>query len=93
MPIVSSLIEDHLEENNISIDTVSRLWLHQANLGMNKLIAKKLLGRDPETKEMPIILNEYANTSSAGSIIAFHKLPNDLIKNYIGFIFSIGAGY
>ena len=93
VPIVSSLIEEHLEENNISIDTVSRLWLHQANLGMNQLIAKKLLGRDPKEKEMPIVLNEYANTSSAGSIIAFHKFQNDLIKNDIGVICSFGAGY
>ncbi|SVB25713.1 uncharacterized protein METZ01_LOCUS178567 [marine metagenome] len=93
VPIVSSLIEEHLEENNISIDTISRFWLHQANLGMNQLIAKKLLGRDPKEKEMPIVLNEYANTSSAGSIIAFHKFQNDLIKNDIGVICSFGAGY
>ena len=93
VPIVSSLIKTHLEENNISIGEISRLWLHQANLGMNLLIAKKLLSRDPETKEMPIVLNEYANTSSAGSIIAFHKYRNDLMQNDIGVICSFGAGY
>ena len=93
VPIVSSLIEGHLQDNGLSIDKISRLWLHQANLSMNQLIAKKLLGRDPLEGEMPIVLNEYANTSSAGSIIAFHKHNNDLIKNDIGVICSFGAGY
>ena len=93
VPIVSSLIEGHLQDNGLSIDKISRFWLHQANLSMNQLIAKKLLGRDPLEGEMPIVLNEYANTSSAGSIIAFHKHNNDLIKNDIGVVCSFGAGY
>ena len=42
---------------------------------------------------MPIVLNEYANTSSAGSIIAFHKYHEDLKKGDIGVICSFGAGY
>ena len=93
VPIVSSLIEEHLQKNNLAIDQISRLWLHQANLSMNQLIAKKLFGRDPENKKMPIILNEYANTSSAGSIIAFHKYQDDLNKGDFGVICSFGAGY
>ena len=93
VPMVSSLIEEHLQKNNLAIDQISRLWLHQANLSMNQLIARKLLGRDPENKEMPIVLNEYANTSSAGSIIAFHKYQDDLNKGDFGVICSFGAGY
>ena len=60
---------------------------------MNQLIAKRLLGREPNLEEMPIVLNEYANTSSAGSIIAFHKYNKDLNKGDIGVICSFGAGY
>lgn len=41
----------------------------------------------------PIILNEYANTSSAGSIIAFHLHQDDCQKGDIGVICSFGAGY
>ena len=93
VPIVSSIIEEQLEENGLSINSISRLWLHQANLSMTRLIAKRLLGRDPDSKEMPIVLNEYANTSSAGSIIAFHKYHEDLKKGDIGVICSFGAGY
>jgi beta-ketodecanoyl-[acyl-carrier-protein] synthase len=60
---------------------------------MNQLIAKRLLGRDPTDDEMPIILNDYANTSSAGSIIAFHKNKDDFAQGQIGVISSFGAGY
>ena len=60
---------------------------------MNESISKRILGRDASEKEMPIVLNEYANTSSAGSIIAFHKYNEDLNKGELGVICSFGAGY
>ena len=93
VPMVQDHIEKHLSELSIDISTVKRLWLHQANLSMNQLIAKRLLGRDPEEGEMPIILDNYANTSSAGSIIAFHQHKNDFSKDQVGVISSFGAGY
>ena len=86
-------ISDHLSELNLEISEIKRLWLHQANLSMNLLIAKKLLGRDPDENEMPIILNDYANTSSAGSIIAFHEYKDDFKSAEKGVISSFGAGY
>jgi beta-ketodecanoyl-[acyl-carrier-protein] synthase len=93
VPMVQDHIEKHLIELKIDINKVKRLWLHQANLNMNQLIAKRLLGRDPEEGEMPIILDNYANTSSAGSIIAFHQHKNDFSKDQVGVISSFGAGY
>lgn len=93
IPMVSSLIEEQISNNNLSIENISRLWLHQANLSMNMHIAKKLLGREPNETEVPIVLNEFANTSSAGSIIAFHRYNQDLQKGDIGVICSFGAGY
>jgi beta-ketodecanoyl-[acyl-carrier-protein] synthase len=92
-PMVAQLISDHLCEENISVDKLSRLWLHQANLSMNELIAKRVLGRDPSPAEAPVTLDEYANTSSAGSIIAFHQYSKDLGPGSIGVICSFGAGY
>ena len=83
----------HLEDLNLGVPDVTRLWLHQANLNMNESISKRILGRNPNEKEMPIVLNEYANTSSAGSIIAFHKNNLDINKGEIGVICSFGAGY
>lgn len=92
-PMVAEHIRSHLEGLGIAIEDIKRLWLHQANLGMNKLIAKKLLGRDVEPEEAPIILDEYANTSSAGSIIAFHLHRTGLAKGDCAVLCSFGAGY
>jgi len=70
-----------------------RWWLHQANINMNLLISKRLLGRDATADEAPVVLDTFANTASAGSIIAFAKNHEDLIKDDIGVICSFGAGY
>ncbi|HWJ94103.1 MAG TPA: 3-oxoacyl-[acyl-carrier-protein] synthase III C-terminal domain-containing protein, partial [Telluria sp.] len=59
----------------------------------NLLIARTLLGRDASPQEAPVILDTYANTSSAGSIIAFHKYQDDLPAGANGVICSFGAGY
>ena len=93
VPLVSNHILEHLKVNEINHNQVKRFWLHQANDSMNLLISKKVLGREPEKSETPIILDEYANTSSAGSIIAFHKYNQDLQKDDLGVICAFGAGY
>ena len=92
-PMVAELIAAHLQENGIEVAGVKRFWLHQANLNMNLLIARKLLGRDAEPQEAPVILDTYANTSSAGSVIAFHKHQDDLPSGALGVLSSFGAGY
>lgn len=93
VPMVSAFMLDHLADNCIAPASLSRLWLHQANINMNNLIAKRVLGRDPTPGEAPNILEEYANTSSAGSIIAFHEHNADLPAGSIGHLCSFGAGY
>jgi beta-ketodecanoyl-[acyl-carrier-protein] synthase len=60
---------------------------------MNQLIARRVLGRDPTAAEAPVILDEYANTSSAGSVIAFHRYSDDLAPGDLGVLCSFGAGY
>ncbi|MGL4317098.1 MAG: beta-ketoacyl-ACP synthase III [Pseudomonas sp.] len=92
-PMVAELIAAHLDENQLNVGDVKRFWLHQANLNMNLLIARKLLGRDAEEGEAPVILDTYANTSSAGSVIAFHKNQDDLPAGSLGVLSSFGAGY
>ncbi|TWI55673.1 beta-ketodecanoyl-[acyl-carrier-protein] synthase [Pseudomonas duriflava] len=92
-PMVADLISTHLAELHIPIDKVSRFWLHQANLNMNQLIVRRLLGRDAEPHESPVILDTYANTSSAGSVIALHLNQDDLKPGNLGVLSSFGAGY
>ena len=60
---------------------------------MNDFIGKKILGRVPEPHEQPNILQDYANTSSAGSIITFSLYSDDMKKGEIGVLCSFGAGY
>ncbi|GLO73712.1 beta-ketoacyl-ACP synthase III [Phaeobacter italicus] len=93
LPMVSQHITDHMDAEGITSDELKRLWLHQANKTMNDFIGKKVLGRTPEEGEQPNILQEYANTSSAGSIIAFSKYSDDLQNGDLGLICSFGAGY
>ena len=71
--IKSGSIKDHMEDEGVHATNLKRLWLHQVNKTMNDYIAKKALGRVPEDGEQPNSLQDYANTSSAGSIIAFSK--------------------
>ena len=92
-PMAAKHIESHTGELGLESTDVKRLWLHQANLSMNELIAKKFYGRKPEVAEAPVILDTYANTSSAGSVIAFHLHCNDLKSGDKGVICSFGAGY
>ena len=92
-PMVAELIGEHLAQNDIPVGDVKRFWLHQANLSMNHLIVKKLLGREASVEEAPVILDTYANTSSAGSVIAFHKYQDDLASGSLAVLSSFGAGY
>lgn len=92
-PMVVDHIREQLDALSLSTADIRRFWLHQANLKMNQLIAKGVLGRVPDTDEAPVILDRYANTSSAGSIIAFHLHREDLASGDLGVICSFGAGY
>lgn len=93
VPMVAKLIASEAEGLGLDPNTLKRMWLHQANLNMNVLIAKKVLGKDVDIEQAPVVLDEYANTSSAGSIIAFHKYSDDFTDGETGLICSFGAGY
>ncbi len=93
VPMVANMIVDHANRIGLEGDDIRRLWLHQANAGMNRLIAQRVLGHEANEDESPTVLDSYANTSSAGSIIAFHKHSEDLKPGDIGLICSFGAGY
>ncbi|WP_317055455.1 beta-ketoacyl-ACP synthase III [Roseovarius rhodophyticola] len=93
LPLVSAHIARHMEDEGVAASELKRLWLHQANKTMNDFIGRKVMGRVPEAEEQPNILQDYANTSSAGSIIAFSKYSDDLQPGDTGLICSFGAGY
>lgn len=92
-PMAAEHITRHLATLDLQPAQVRRFWLHQANLAMNQLIGRRLLGRAATADEAPVILDEFANTASAGSIISFHRHNADLARGDLGVICSFGAGY
>lgn len=92
-PMAVVHINEHLARHNLATSDISRWWLHQANINMNTLISRKLLGRDATAQEAPIVLDSYANTASAGSIIAFNLHHKDMNSGDYGLLCSFGAGY
>lgn len=93
-PLVAKMITAQLEKNQIVPTDVKRFWLHQANASMNELILKLVVGKENAKPGLvPIILNEFANTSSAGVIIALHRTANEVDDGEYGVLCSFGAGY
>jgi len=93
VPMVGTMIAEHAADLGYDPAALRRLWLHQANQGMNRLISQRVLGHEASEDESPTVLDTYGNTSSAGSIIAFHLNNEDLAAGDIGVICSFGAGY
>ncbi len=93
VPMVAEMILEEAERLSLDPAALRRLWLHQANAGMNRLIAQRVLGHEASEDESPTVLDTYGNTSSAGSIIAFHLHSEELAPGDTGLICSFGAGY
>jgi beta-ketodecanoyl-[acyl-carrier-protein] synthase len=92
-PMAAAHLEAQVREHGLAVADIRRWWLHQANINMNQLIVRRLLGRDATQDEAPTVLDEYANTASAGSLIAFARHHEDLTPGDHGVICSFGAGY
>jgi beta-ketodecanoyl-[acyl-carrier-protein] synthase len=93
VPMVAAMITEEMGKYGLAGENMRRIWLHQANTNMNRLIAQRVFGHEASEDESPTVLDTYANTSSAGSIIAFHKNSDDLKAGDNGLICSFGAGY
>jgi beta-ketodecanoyl-[acyl-carrier-protein] synthase len=93
VPMAAKFIADHIAAHELQPTQVSRYWLHQANQSMNQSIAKRILGREATSIEAPIILDEFGNTASAGSLLAFSRHNEDLPAGAYGMMASFGAGY
>ena len=93
VPMAEKFVLESLAVHGIDAHQVARYWLHQANQNMNDLIAKRILGREATPTEAPLVLAEYGNTASAGSLIAFSLFNEDLPTGSIGLMSAFGAGY
>jgi beta-ketodecanoyl-[acyl-carrier-protein] synthase len=93
VPMAEQFINETIAAHGLTADQIARYWLHQANRNMNDLIAKRVLGREPTEGEAPLVLAEYGNTASAGSLIAFSLYNEDLAPGSVGVMAAFGAGY
>jgi beta-ketodecanoyl-[acyl-carrier-protein] synthase len=94
VPLVTDMLSNHLRLNHINAADIKRFWLHQANANMNRLVLEKLLGHKEIGSDLaPVILDEYANTSSPGCILAFHQHQENFTTGDYGLLCSFGAGY
>ncbi|HEX7702940.1 MAG TPA: beta-ketoacyl-ACP synthase III, partial [Kofleriaceae bacterium] len=93
VPLAAKFITEHLASHDLTPDKIGRYWLHQANQKLNELVAEYILGRKATKVEAPIILDEYGNTASAGSLLAFSLHNEDLPAGTLGIMSSFGAGY
>lgn len=102
-PKVAELIRKQLNENQIDDTQVKRLWLHQANASMIDLILRSVLGKQADKAITPMVIDEFANTSSASPVIVFHrdhhhkdnraKSQSAIAIGDYGVMCSFGAGY
>ena len=93
VPLASKFIAEHIESHGLTPQQIGRYWLHQANQKLNDLVAERVLGREATKQESPVILDEFGNTASAGSLIAFSRHSEDMASGAYGVMCSFGAGY
>ena len=93
VPMAEKFVNDMIESHGLDAHQITRYWLHQANQNMNDLIAKRILGREATATEAPLVLAEYGNTASAGSLITFSLHNEDLPAGSVGVMAAFGAGY
>ena len=89
-PVVARELMAQLE---LEPETIRRAWLHQANIRMVDLIAKRILGRDRTPENAPSILEEYGNTSSSSVVMNFQMNSEDMQAGDTGIMCAYGAGY
>lgn len=79
--------------NRLQVDDLKRLWFHQANSNMIRLISKKLLGVEATLEQAPMPIADCGNTSSCGAMIAYHRTHQQLQAGDVGLLATFGAGY
>lgn len=89
-PVVARTMMDQI---GLEPADVRRAWLHQANIRMVDMIAKRILGRDRTPDNAPSILEEYGNTSSSSVVMNFRMNSDDMAPGETGVMCAFGAGY
>ena len=83
MPLAAKFIAEHLAAHDLAPPQIARYWLHQANQKHERADRRSACSAATRrASEAPIILDEYGNTASAGSLIAFSHHNEDLAAGH-----------
>src|SRR3546814_14330870 len=66
VPMVAAMIVEQMEVLGLEGGDMRRLWLHQANTNMNRLIAQRVLGHEASEDESPTVLDTYRSEERRG---------------------------
>lgn len=93
IPMASGVGSALIADLGLKPADVRRAWLHQANIRIVQMVAKRVLEREPDADAAPIILDEYGNTSSSSVLMTFDLNSNDMKPGERGLMCAFGAGY
>ncbi len=85
-------LREFLGRAKLSVDSIDRFWLHQANLKMIRALMRNIAGAELPDR-VPITLADLGNVAAPGSIIAFARTREEAPLGGRGIICSFGAGY
>ncbi|MHA6289307.1 beta-ketoacyl-ACP synthase III [Maricaulis sp. CAU 1757] len=88
-----TVARDLMQQVSLAPEDVSRTWLHQANIRMIDMIARRILDRPRTPDNAPAILGEYGNTSSSSVVMNFQMHRDDMQVGETGVLCAFGAGY
>lgn len=94
VPMTIEHINQHLDEAQVGISQIKRLWMHQANRNMLLNIGKGIFHAEcSNDSRMPMTIDKYANTAGSSVIGCLNENIDDLNHNDQGIICAFGAGY
>ncbi|MAL09746.1 MAG: beta-ketoacyl-ACP synthase III [Maricaulis sp.] len=93
IPMASGVGSTLIADLGLKPSDVRRAWLHQANIRIVQMVAKRVLEREPDADAAPIILNKYGNTSSSSVLMTFDMHSADMKAGERGLLCAFGAGY
>lgn len=93
VPVTVEHLKKHCEKIGLDRSNVKKLWLHQANIHINRNIAHQFFGHEVNDDQCPNHLNEIANTGASGVVISFKNHHEGLVDGERGILCAFGSGY
>ncbi|MCW5723344.1 MAG: beta-ketoacyl-ACP synthase III [Maricaulaceae bacterium] len=93
IPFAAGVSRALIDTHGVTPAQVRRMWLHQANIRIIEMVAKRVLERERTEDNAPAILKTYGNTSSSSVVMTFDLNSADMAAGEKGVMCAFGAGY